>query len=141
MQQTCDFLHKRLLIQEESHRDLLRVVKLLQHYNESQEGENARFKEHLRQTDKMVRLTEERGVNMRQWAEEFENRQIDKLVRMREDMVRDMKAIGKELALDIVALNKKIDSRTQQIIERVAGQEGAIRKSEHRVHKIMKQYN
>ena len=29
-------------------------------------------------------------------------------------MIKDIRSVGKELALDIVALNKKIDSRSQQ---------------------------
>jgi hypothetical protein len=31
---------------------------------------------------------------------------------MREEMVRDIKLVGKELALDIVSLNKKIDQKS-----------------------------
>lgn len=32
-------------------------------------------------------------------------------VGLRENMIKDIKLVGKELALDIVSLNKKIDAR------------------------------
>lgn len=60
LQTTYDFLHKRMQVQEEGHKDLLRIVKLLQSYNESQDDENTRVREQLRQTDSLVRLIEER---------------------------------------------------------------------------------
>ena len=60
-----DQLHRRLLVQEDSHRDLLRVVKLLQSYNENQDMENVRTHEQLKQMDKLVRLVEEHAVNQR----------------------------------------------------------------------------
>ena len=31
---------------------------------------------------------------------------------IKEDMLRDIRSVGKELALDIVALNKKIETKT-----------------------------
>lgn len=74
----------------------------------------------MRQSDKMIRLVEERAVNQRSWAEDFERRLLDKVALMREEMIRDMKGVGKELALDIVALNRKIENRTQQMGERGA---------------------
>ena len=59
----------------------------------------------------------------------------------REEMVRDIKMVGKELAIDIVALNKKIDTRTHTQVERMRQWEAVIKKCEQRVHKLMKQYN
>ena len=39
-------------------------------------------------------------------------------VSVRENMIKDLKMVGKELALDIVSLNKKIDARSNQHILR-----------------------
>lgn len=99
------------------------------------------MREHLRQSDKMIRLVEERAVNQRSWAEDFELRLLDKVALMREEMVRDMKGVGKELALDIVALNRKIENKTQQMGERGAQWEAVVRRCEQKLHKVMKQYN
>jgi len=60
---------------------------------------------------------------------------------MREEMVRDIKSVGKELAIDIVALNKKIDSRSNAHLERMKYWESAHKKLESKLHKVMKQYN
>lgn len=136
-----DQLHRRLLAQEDSHRDLLRVVKLLQSYNENQDMENVRTHEQLKQMDKLVRLVEERAVNQRAWADDMELRVGDQMAGMREEMVRDIKMVGKELAIDIVALNKKIDTRTHTQVERMRQWEAVIKKCEQRVHRLMKQYN
>ncbi len=46
------------------------------------------------------------------WGEEFEARLTQSLLQMREEMVRDIKSVGKELAIDIVSLNKKIDHKS-----------------------------
>jgi hypothetical protein len=56
-------------------------------------------------------------------------------------MIRDIRSVGKELALDIVALNKKIDSRAQQQLDRMHLIDGVIKKQSERLHKVMKQYN
>jgi hypothetical protein len=74
--------------------------------------ENTRTRESIRQMDKMVRLVEERAVNTRALTDQIEDRVIHQILTMKEEMVRDIKLVGKELAIDIVALNKKIDSRT-----------------------------
>lgn len=37
-------------------------------------------------------------------------------VNVRENMIKDIKLVGKELALDIVSLNKKIEARNHQHI-------------------------
>ena len=106
------------------------MVKLLQSYNENQDMENARTHEQLRQIDKLMRLGEERAVNQRAWADDMELRVGDQMVNMREEMVRDIKMVGKELAIDIVALNRKIDSRTHTQGERMRQWESVIKKSE-----------
>jgi septal ring factor EnvC (AmiA/AmiB activator) len=56
-------------------------------------------------------------------------------------MVRDIKVVGKELAIDIVSLNKKIDAKAHNQIERLRQWEGVIKKHDQRIHKVMKQYN
>jgi len=60
---------------------------------------------------------------------------------MREEMLRDIKVVGKELAIDIVSLNKKIDHKTHAIVDRMQQWEAVIRKCEQKIHKVMKQYN
>jgi hypothetical protein len=57
---------------------------------------------------------------------------------MKEEMVRDIKMVGKELAIDIVALNKKIDTRSHAQYDRMKQWESVIKKCEQRLHKLMK---
>lgn len=73
----------------------------------------------------MVRLVEERAVNQRAWADDMEIRVRDQILSMKEEMVKDIKVVGKELALDIVALNKKIDSRSHAQLDRMKYWESA----------------
>ena len=127
--------------QDEKIVNVSRLVKLLQSYNENQDLENVRTHEHLKQMDKLVRLVEERAVNQRAWADDLELRVGDQMAGLREEMVRDIKMVGKELAIDIVALNKKIDTRTHTQVERMRQWEAVIKKCEQRVHRLMKQYN
>jgi hypothetical protein len=61
-------------VQEDSHRDLIRIVKLIQSCNDNQDIENQRIHNQMHTLDKMVRLVEERAVNQRAWGEELEVR-------------------------------------------------------------------
>jgi hypothetical protein len=61
-------------VQEDSHRDLIRIVKLIQSCNDNQDIENQRIHNQMHTLDKMVRLIEERAVNQRAWGEELEVR-------------------------------------------------------------------
>ena len=61
-------------MQEDSHRDLIRIVKLIQSCNDNQDIENQRIHNQMHTLDKMVRLVEERAVNQRAWGEELEVR-------------------------------------------------------------------
>jgi len=49
----------------------------------------------------------------------MEMRVGEQVAGMREEMHRDIKVVGKELAIDIVSLNRKIDHKTQAIVERM----------------------
>ena len=57
---------------------------------------------------------EERLIAHRQQSDQLQLHLDSQCRNLREDMIKDIRSVGKELALDIVALNKKIDSRSQQ---------------------------
>jgi hypothetical protein len=56
-------------------------------------------------------------------------------------MIKDIHEVGKELALDIVTLNKKIDTKAQMHSDRVRAIDQWMQKQLAKMHKIMKQYN
>jgi hypothetical protein len=56
-------------------------------------------------------------------------------------MIKDIHEVGKELALDIVTLNKKIDTKAQMHSDRVRAIDQWMQKQLTKMHKIMKQYN
>jgi hypothetical protein len=60
---------------------------------------------------------------------------------MREEVIRDIKTVGKELALDIVSLNKKIEQRTNMNLQRIKAVEANYDRFDKRTTKILKQYN
>lgn len=60
---------------------------------------------------------------------------------MREEVIRDIKTVGKELALDIVSLNKKIDHRSGVNTQRIKAVEANYEKFEKRTSRLLKQYN
>ncbi|TNV82682.1 hypothetical protein FGO68_gene8020 [Halteria grandinella] len=141
LQTTYDFLHKRIQVQEEGHKDLLRIVKLLQNYNENQDDENTRVREQLRQTDSLVRLIEERLLHQKRSHEQKEDDIAHQFTHMRDEMIRDIKTVGKELALDIVSLNKKIEQRSSANMQRIKAVEANYERYEKKAGKLIKQYN
>jgi hypothetical protein len=56
-------------------------------------------------------------------------------------MIKDIQEVGKELALDIVTLNKKIDTKAQMHSDRVRVIDQWMQKQVSKLHKVMKQYN
>ena len=56
-------------------------------------------------------------------------------------MIKDIQEVGKELALDIVTLNKKIDTKAQMHSDRVRVIDQWMQKQVTKLHKVMKQYN
>lgn len=60
---------------------------------------------------------------------------------MREEVIRDIKTVGKELAFDIVSLNKKIEQRSAANVQRIKAVEANYDKFEKRTTKLLKQYN
>lgn len=88
-------------------------MKLLQSYNQEQDEENRRTRDRQGESDHFLRLMEERLIAHRQQSEQLE-RSVEAMVTdLRSEMVKDIRGVGKELALDIVSLNKKIDAKGQ----------------------------
>lgn len=86
---------------------------MLQSYNQEQDEENRRTRDRQGECDHFLRLMEERLIAHRQQSEQLE-RSVEAMVTdLRSEMVKDIRGVGKELALDIVSLNKKIDAKGQ----------------------------
>ena len=60
---------------------------------------------------------------------------------LKEDVMKDIKTVGKELALDIVSLNKKIDGKSSGHAQRMKIIEASLEKLEKKTSRILKQYN
>ena len=80
-------------------------------------------------------------MGQKNYTEQMKGELEEKFRDIREDMINDIKSVGKELALDIVSLNKKIDHRTNIELERMRRVEMALGKFEQRTQKMLKQYN
>ena len=52
--------------------------------------------------------------------------------------MRDIKTVGKELALDIVSLNKKIDAKSSTQAQRMKQIEASLEKLEKKTTRILK---
>ena len=86
---------------EDQQKDIMRVVKLMQAYSESQDDENTKFKEQISQLTKEVRdIKHDKKQDEAKFKEELKS-----------EFSLDLKALGKELAIDIISLNKKLDSK------------------------------
>ena len=86
LQVTVDFMLKRMNAQEEAHKDLLRIVKLLQAYNENQDAENTRVREEIKDTTQIVLLVEERLVTIKRQGEIDLQHLMNGQVQVREDL-------------------------------------------------------
>jgi hypothetical protein len=62
---------------------------------------------------------EERLIAQRQLSEQLERAVEVQISELRGEMVKDIRGVGRELAVDIVSLNKKIDAKGQMQGERM----------------------
>ncbi len=69
--------------------------------------------------DRFLRLMEERLIAQRQLSEQLERAVEVQISELRGEMVKDIRGMGRELAVDIVSLNKKIDAKGQMQGERM----------------------
>lgn len=70
---------------------------------------------------------------------EISQEHIEKMYsEMRVDLIKDIKSVGKELAIDIVSLNKKIDSRSNQHLQRMVLFEATLDKFDKRTMRLLK---
>ncbi len=69
--------------------------------------------------DRFLRLMEERLIAQRQLSEQLERAVEVQISELRGEMVKDIRGVGRELAVDIVSLNKKIDAKGQMQGERM----------------------
>lgn len=69
------------------------------------------MREQMRNSDRLVRLVEERLLTLKSQSEADHQYITRSHEEMRNDLAGDIKSLGKELALDIVSLNKKIETK------------------------------
>lgn len=69
--------------------------------------------------DRFLRLMEERLIAQRQLSEQLERAVEVQISELRGEMVKDIRGVGRELAVDILSLNKKIDAKGQMQGERM----------------------
>jgi len=116
-------LCKRVERQEEQAKDLMRLLKLLQAQSETQKDENADLRDQLKVLTYRVKELEAAKAPAFSVSE--------KIHEIKQEFAQDLKALGKELAVDIVSLNEKIDKKHQIVNE-------AVKNLQLNLHKLMK---
>ena len=69
--------------------------------------------------DRFLRLMEERLIAQRQLSEQLERAVEVQISELRGEMVKGIRGVGRELAVDIVSLHKKTDPKGQMQGERM----------------------
>jgi len=86
----------------------------------------------------LVRLIEERLLHQKRSHEQKEDDIAQQFTHMRDELIKDIKTVGKELALDIVSLNKKIEQRSSVNMQRIKAVEANYERYEKKASKLIK---